>query len=100
MQASFNRMNVEERGQWEAAYEKRYADFMKKKAAGADIDDMDALSLAMEAGSPKAVNIVLMGRVSRYFPEISEEAWLASLEACVPPKFLEMNKKAFMLGRN
>lgn len=70
------------------------------KAAGADIDDMDALSLAMEAGSPKAVNIVLMGRVSRYFPEISEEAWLASLEACVPPKFLEMNKKAFMLGRN
>ena len=65
-----------------------------------DIDDMDALSLAMEAGSPKAVNIVLMGRVSRYFPEISEEAWLASLEACVPPKFLEMNKKAFMLGRN
>ena len=47
----------------------------KMKAAGADIDDMDALSLAMEAGSPKAVNIVLMGRVSRYFPEISEEAW-------------------------
>lgn len=72
----------------------------KMKAAGADIDDMDALSLAMEAGSPKAVNIVLMGRVSRYFPEISEEAWLTSLEACVPPKFLEMNKKAFMLGRN
>ena len=35
----------------------------KMKAAGADIDDMDALSLAMEAGSPKAVNIVLMGRV-------------------------------------
>ena len=64
----------------------------KMKAAGADIDDMDALSLAMD--------IVLMGRVSRYFPEISEEAWLASLEACVPPKFLEMNKKAFMLGRN
>lgn len=37
MQASINRMNVEERGQWEAAYEKRYADFMKKKAAGADM---------------------------------------------------------------
>ena len=31
MQASINRMNVEERGQWEAAYEKRYADFMKKR---------------------------------------------------------------------
>ena len=62
------------------------------KAAGADIDDMDALSLAMEAGSPKAVNIVLMGRVSRYFPEISEEAWLASLEACTASSS-EMNKR-------
>lgn len=72
----------------------------KGESALGGYDDMDALSLAMEAGSPKAVNIVLMGRVSRYFPEISEEAWLASLEACVPPKFLEMNKKAFMLGRN
>lgn len=71
----------------------------KMKAAGADVDDMDALSLAKQAGSIKAVNIVLMGRVSKYFPEISEEAWLTSLEACVPAKFVEMNKKAFALGR-
>lgn len=71
----------------------------KMKAAGADVDDMDALSLAKQAGSIKAVNIVLMGRVSKYFPEISEESWLTSLEACVPAKFVEMNKKAFALGR-
>ena len=71
----------------------------KMKAAGADVDDMDALSLALEAGSAKAVNIVLMGRVSRYFDDIPEQAWLEALEACVPAKFLEMNKKAFALGR-
>lgn len=71
----------------------------KMKAAGADVDDMDALSLALEAGSAKAVNIVLMGRVSRYFDDIPEAAWLEALEACVPAKFLEMNKKAFALGR-
>lgn len=71
----------------------------KMKAAGADVDAIDALSLAMEAGSPKAVNIVLMGRFSKYF-DVSEEAWMEALEACVPPKFLEMNKKAFALGRN
>ena len=71
----------------------------KMKAAGANVDDMDALSLALEAGSAKAVNIVLMGRVSTYFDEIPEEAWLKALEACVPPKFLELNKKAFALGR-
>ena len=60
---------------------------------------MDALSLADEAGSSKAVNIVLMGRLSRYFPEIPEEKWLAAIEACVKPKFVELNKKAFALGR-
>jgi indolepyruvate ferredoxin oxidoreductase beta subunit len=69
------------------------------KNAGADVDAIDALSLANEAGSSKAVNIVLMGRLSKYF-DASEEAWMEALEACVPPKFLELNKKAFMLGRN
>ena len=69
------------------------------KAKGVAMDDMDALSLADEAGSSKAVNIVLMGRLSRYFPEIPEEKWLAAIEACVKPKFIELNKKAFALGR-
>ena len=69
------------------------------KAKGVDIDEMDALTLATEAGSSKAVNIVLMGRLSRYFPEISEDKWLAAIEACVKPKFVELNKKAFALGR-
>ena len=69
------------------------------KAKGVVMDDMDALALAEEAGSSKAVNIVLMGRLSRYFPEIPEEKWLAAIEACVKPKFVELNKKAFALGR-
>lgn len=71
----------------------------KMKAAGADVDAIDALDLAMEAGSSKAVNLVLMGRLSKYF-DVTEEAWQEALEACVPAKFLELNKKAFALGRN
>ena len=70
----------------------------KMKAAGADVDAIDALDLAMEAGSSKAVNLVLMGRLSKYF-DATEEAWQEALEACVPAKFLELNKKAFALGR-
>ena len=70
----------------------------KMEALGAKIDAIDALSLAEEAGSSKAVNMVLMGRLSKYF-EISEEAWMKAIEACVPPKFLELNKKAFALGK-
>ncbi|MBQ3899042.1 MAG: indolepyruvate oxidoreductase subunit beta [Lachnospiraceae bacterium] len=71
----------------------------KIKAAGAKIDAIDCLSVAKEAGSAKAVNIVLLGRLSHYF-DIPEEAWMASLEANVPAKFLEMNKKAFELGKH
>ena len=71
----------------------------KMQATGANIDAFDALSLAEEAGSSQAVNIALMGRVSKYF-DFSEETWLKAIEECVPPKFLELNKKAFALGRN
>lgn len=70
----------------------------KMTAAGADVDAFDALALATEAGSSKAVNIVLMGRLSKYF-EIDEGAWQKALEQTVPPKFLELNRKAFELGR-
>ena len=71
----------------------------KMAEAGIQIDAFDALKLAEEAGSSKAVNIVLMGRLSRYFPEIPEEEWRAAIEKSVPAKFLEMNQRAFTLGR-
>ena len=67
--------------------------------AGIDVDAFDALTLAEQAGSPKAVNIVLMGHLSRNF-DFSEEEWLEAIAQSVPQKFLELNKKAFMLGRN
>ncbi|MBQ5441881.1 MAG: indolepyruvate oxidoreductase subunit beta [Firmicutes bacterium] len=69
------------------------------KDSGVDIDAFDALKIAEEAGSPKAVNLVLMGRLSKHF-DFTEEEWIKTIEKSVPPKFLEMNKKAFYLGRN
>ena len=71
----------------------------KMKNAGIDVDAFDALRLAEQAGSSKAVNIVLMGHMSRNF-DFTEEEWLTALEQSVAPKFLELNKKAFALGRN
>ena len=71
----------------------------KMTAAGMDVDALDALSLAEQAGSSKAVNLVLMGRLSKYF-DFPVEDWLSAIEVSVPPKFLEMNKTAFDLGRN
>ena len=66
-------------------------------AKGIYDDCLDALSLAEEAGSVKAVNIVLMGRFAKYLG-IPEEKWIAAIEKVVPPKFTELNKKAFALG--
>ncbi len=65
---------------------------------GVRVDALDCLELAVKAGSPKAVNIVLMGRLSRYF-DYPESTWLQAIEAAVPAKLLEVNKKAFALGR-
>ena len=71
----------------------------KMKEGDFNVDAIDALALAEQAGSSKAVNIVLMGRLSKYF-DFTEEEWMNAIEQSVPPKFLEMNKKAFMLGLN
>ncbi|MBE6836388.1 MAG: indolepyruvate oxidoreductase subunit beta [Ruminococcus sp.] len=66
---------------------------------GIDVTAVDALSLAQEAGTAKASNVVLMGVVSTKMG-FSEDVWQNALVECVPPKFLELNKKAFELGRN
>ena len=64
---------------------------------GIDVDAFDALTPALDAGSAKAVNIVLMGRLARYLG-IDAEKWYSAIEATVAPKFVEMNKRAFALG--
>ncbi|MBR5383602.1 MAG: indolepyruvate oxidoreductase subunit beta [Clostridia bacterium] len=71
----------------------------KMKAAGAKVDALDCLALAEQAGSSKAVNIVLMGRLSHYF-DFPESVWQEALAATVPAKYLELNQRAFALGRN
>ncbi len=71
----------------------------KLKAKSVKVDARDFLSIAEKAGSAKAVNIALLGRLSNYFSEIPEDVWLKGLEANVPEKFLELNKKAFELGK-
>ena len=67
--------------------------------ADIEVISLDALSSATEAGSAKAVNILLMGRLSRYM-SISEEKWINAIKKSVAPKFIDMNIKAFKLGRN
>jgi len=70
----------------------------KMTALGVKVDALDALSLAEQAGYARSVNLVLMGRLSRYF-DFSQALWEASIAACVPEKAKELNLKAFALGR-
>jgi len=79
-----------------AEYPAGVLDELKAKA---DVTALDALSLAVEAGSSKAVNVVLMGVVAKHM-EFSKEAWEKVVEETVPPKFRELNLKAFELGYN
>ncbi len=70
----------------------------KMQDCGFKIDALDCLKLAEEAGTAKSVNIVLMGLLSKHM-DFPESAWLSAIEKLVKPQFLEMNKKAFALGR-
>ena len=79
-----------------ASYPHGVLDELSEK--GVSIDCVDALTPALEAGSAKAVNIVLMGKLSKSLP-FAEEKWIEALRQTVAPKFFEMNVKAFGLGR-
>ena len=67
------------------------------RRTGVKLRDVDALSLAVEAGSSKAVNVVLIGVMAAHM-DIDRAVWEQAIRDTVPAKFLEMNLKAFGLG--
>lgn len=58
----------------------------------------DATQKAIEAGTEKAANVVLLGATSVGL-DLPEETWLEAIRKTVKPKFLEVNLKAFAAGR-
>ena len=65
----------------------------------AKIVDFDALSVAESAGSMKAVNVALIGKLASLF-DIPYEVWINAINETVAPKFAQLNQKAFELGYN
>jgi len=59
---------------------------------------VDGLKLATEAGNPRAANTALLGAVSKRL-DIPEEFWMEAMGKMVPPKAIEVNRKAFLAGR-
>lgn len=68
------------------------------RAAVPDFTLVDGQKIASEVGNPRTANTVLLGAVSKKL-EIAEEFWLKALEKMVPRKALEVNLKAFLVGR-
>ena len=60
---------------------------------------VDGQKLAVEAGNARAANTVLLGAVSKRL-DIEEKYWLQAIEKMVPKKALDVNFKAFALGRS
>ena len=75
------------------------ADIEAKLSEKVNLEVIDALPLAEEAGTIKAVNVVLIGFLAKSM-DIDKEIWLDVIKEYVPAKFLEMNLKAFELGYN
>ena len=70
----------------------------KMQELGVNVIAMDALSVALEAGNAKCANVALLGAASRFIGGTQEE-WGNAMRACIKPALLDLNLKAFELGR-
>ena len=59
---------------------------------------VDGQGLAIGAGNARAANTVLLGAVSKRL-DIAENFWNEAIERMVPKKAVEVNLKAFAVGR-
>ena len=71
----------------------------KVQEQGVKMVAQDALGMAEQAGSAKAVNVVLIGAMAKKL-DLPKEVWIDTIQETVPPKFIDMNLKAFELGYN
>jgi len=60
---------------------------------------IDALKIAKQCGSIKAVNIVLLGLMAKS-TSIEKEIWIEAIKETVPAKLLDINLRAFEAGYN
>lgn len=62
-----------------------------------NVYSVKAMEEAKKLGNAKAFNIVVLGVAAQHM-DFSKESWLEVIERTVPPKTVEINKKAFLLG--
>ena len=58
---------------------------------------VNAMDEALKMGNSRVFNIIVLGVAAKHM-DFSKEMWLDVIEKTVPPKTVEINKKAFLLG--
>jgi indolepyruvate ferredoxin oxidoreductase beta subunit len=71
-----------------------------------DVLFINGEEIATSLGNVRAANVVLLGALSvllehsgKAAPELTPELWLTVVSERVPPKHVELNRKAFLAGR-
>ena len=77
-----------------AAYPEGIVEELEKEYTVYKINAMDE---ALKLGNSKVFNIIVLGMAAKHM-DFSKEDWLKVIEKTVPPKTVDMNKKAFLLG--
>ena len=65
----------------------------------ANLEIIPALKMAEDLGNMKVANVIMIGALSKHI-DIPAEIWQQAIRELVKPKFVELNLKAFDLGRN
>lgn len=61
---------------------------------------VDGDKIARELGNLQVANVVLIGALSNFFPELDPEQWLGAVKDLLPARLHEINARAFQAGRN
>jgi len=63
------------------------------------VELVDSIEIAVKAGNIKTSNIALLGALSKHF-NLPMHLWEETISLFVPPDFLDVNLKAFSMGRD
>ncbi|MDR0822027.1 MAG: indolepyruvate oxidoreductase subunit beta [Oscillospiraceae bacterium] len=73
------------------------SDIIERITAKYKTELVNATEKAKAIGSPKSFNVLVLGAAAKHTP-FAKELWLEVIKETVPPKTIEVNTKAFLIG--
>ena len=77
-----------------SAYPEQIIENLSEKV---DVYSIDGVNIANELGNSKVLNSVVLGLAAKHIG-FNKEDWIKVLQETVPPKTIDLNTKAFLLG--